>query len=205
MQQNLNGKARFATLYSLDTNANAQNEFFSMDFSDLQELIDRLIKLDLNYNDIIIEGMHKAADMITREQKRLISSKSTKLAEAIDYDGVGTNKTTYYSPSKLDKVTREVVYIRCGYLEDAFDEDADGFNAGIVGTMYEYGRPGKSDDSRRMSKTMTQVRNGKEVEVSKGTIQPQPHIRRGFDNVKERAVETVIDSIMKELDKAFSG
>ena len=205
MQQNLNGKARFVSLYDLDTNANAQNGFFSMDFSDLQELIDRLIKLDLNYNDIIIEGMHKAADMITREQKRLISSKSTKLAEAIDYDGVGTNKTTYYSPSKLDKVTREVVYIRCGYLEDAFDEDADGFNAGIVGTMYEYGRPGKSDDSRRMSPTMTQVRNGKEVEVSKGTIQPQPHIRRGFDNVREKAVEIVIDTIMRELDKAFSG
>lgn len=205
MQQNLNGKARFATLYSLNRNANAQNEFFTMDLSDLQDLIERLMFFEDEYFDVIIEGMHKAADVILREQKRLISSKSTKLAEAIDYDGIGTNTTTYYSPSKMENITRDIVYIRCGYLEDAFDEDADGFNAGIVGTMYEYGRPGKSNDSRRMSKTMTQVRNGKEVEVSKGTIQPQPHIRRGFDNVREKAVEIVIDTIMQELDKAFNG
>ncbi len=35
----------------------------------------------------------------------------------------------------------------------------------------------------------------------KGTIQPTPHIRRGFDEVVEQAVQTVINHINAEIDK----
>ena len=70
---------------------------------------------------------------------------------------------------------------------------------------YEFGRPGNGVFEPfgidRSSPTMIQVRNGEEVEVNKGTIQAEPHIRRGFDNVVEQAAQAVIDSISAELDK----
>ena len=52
---------------------------------------------------------------------------------------------------------------------------------------------------------MKQVRHGKEVEVLKGTIQPQPHIRRGFDNKVNEAVKGVIESVDSELKKLEKG
>lgn len=194
------GEPRKVSFKDLNDNVKADHEFFQMDFSDLQVLIEKLKLFESElHREILIDAMHEAAEMITAEQKRLISGTSERLAEHIRYDGVGVMYKHYYS-IKDGKITKGVVYIRCGYLEDDWETDADGFNPGLIGTMFEFGRPGQSDDSRRQSKTMKQVRNGKEVTVSKGEIQPVPHIRRGFDNVKDQAVLMVIESVMNALD-----
>ena len=43
--------------------------------------------------------------------------------------------------------------------------------------------------------------NGKRYKVKKGTIQAVSHIRRGFDSVKNEAVNTAIDAYNAEIDK----
>ena len=45
----------------------------------------------------------------------------------------------------------------------------------------------------------------KEVEVNKGTIQPVPHIRRGFDNKVKQAAETVISEVQAEINRFERG
>lgn len=163
------------------------DDFFSMEFKSIGELIKRLDMFDEKQSTTVINAMHKAGDMIEAEQKRL--------APECTRDSV--------KQSKVYTTKKGSIGVTVGYQADSFNKDENGFAPGLVGTVMEYGRPGQSPE--RSSPTMTQVRNGKEVEVSKGTIQPQPHIRRGFDNVREKAVEIVIDTIMQELDKAFNG
>lgn len=163
------------------------DDFFSMEFKSIGELIKRLDMFDEKQSAAVINAMHKAGDMIEAEQKRL----------APDYTRDSIKQSKVYTTKKGS------IGVTVGYQAGSFQKDENGFAPGMVGTVMEYGRPGQSPG--HTSPTMTQVRNGKEVEVSKGTIQPQPHIRRGFDNVREKAVEMVIDTIMQELDKAFNG
>ena len=85
--------------------------------------------------------------------------------------------------------------ISTGYHARAFKKDKDGFRAGIVGMVFEFGRPGQKGD------TMTQKRNGKTITVKIGAIQPVPHIRQGFDETVEQASQTVINSVSAEIDK----
>ena len=170
-------------------------DFFSMDFSDLGQLIKELDMFDEKQNTAVLNAIHKAGDMIEAEQKRL----------APDFLKEYIKKGRVYLTKQKNNNS---VGITVGYQSDVFKTDENGFNPGIIGTMHEFGRPGQSDDARRKSETMKQTRKikgvKKEVIINKGKIDPVPHIRRGFDNVKEQAVQMVIDSVMSELEKIFN-
>ena len=161
------------------------DEFFSTELPDIQAFIKELDLLDENVNKAVRDGLHKGADIILAEQKRLAPSK--------------LNLSDYISKSNVYVTKKGVLGVAVGYLSDAFIPDENNINHGAIGSMYEFGRPGQSPE--RSGNTMTQKRHGKTYTVKKGTIQPQPHIRRGFDNVVEQAAQAVIDSISAEIDK----
>ena len=164
------------------------DELFSTELPDIQALIKTLDVFNENVNKAVRDGINKGADIILAEQKRLAPE---KLSE-------------YISKGKLYVTKKGVVGIATGYLENAFTGDAvkengQEFQPGLVGMVYEFGRPGTSP--QRSKDTMSQKRHGKIYTVKKGTIQAQPHIRRGFDNKVDEAVQTVIDYINAEIDK----
>ena len=161
------------------------DETFSMDLPDIQGFIKNFDLMDENINKAVRDGLHKGADIILAEQKRLAPDK-LDLAKHISKGNVYVTK-------------KGVLGVAVGYLSDAFIPDENNVNHGVIGAMYEFGRPGQSP--QRSGDTMTQKRHGKLYTVKKGTIQAQPHIRRGFDNVVEQATQAVIDSISAELDK----
>ena len=163
------------------------DDVFSSDLPDLQGMIKKLDMFNENANKAVRTALHSGADKIVSEQKRLAPEKTR---EAISKGKVYTTK-------------KGVLGIAAGYRQSAFKTDSEGFNPGIVGTVFEFGRPGQS--AQRSKPTMKQVRHGKEVEVLKGTIQPQPHIRRGFDNKVNEAVKGVIESVDSELKKLEKG
>ena len=145
-------------------------------------MIRQLDLTDENVNKAVRSGLHQAADKIMKAQKQLIAGKSQRLANAV-------TKSSIYVTKK------GVVGVSIGYHSSAFKTDQNGFNAGIVGTVFEFGRPGKRGN------TMKQNRNGKIYTVKKGVIQPHPHIRRGFHNAAPQACQAVIDAIQNEIDK----
>ena len=163
---------------------------FTSELPDLQTLIQRLNLLDENVNAAVRQALKSGAEIIMKEQKSLIDGEGTKheLAEAISCSGVYSN-----SENELAVTT--------GYQSSAFEESDDGKNLGIIGMTYEFGRPGQSD--RRGWNTMWQTRNGKNVEVYKGKIEPIPHIRRGFDNKIEEAANLTSEALEKEVAKVF--
>ena len=202
---------------------------FSTETPDLKSLIDSLDMMKDYQRTALIDGMHEAGNIIIAEQKRLISGKSKRLEQAIGHDGVGSYKESdIFNPVTLEKDNRSAYYIRCGYLEDAFETDKDGFNPGVIGLMYEFGRPGESNIAKRQSKTVKQKRkrrkkirvsskrkNAKgwkyseaepaEVEINKGIIVPVPHVRRGFDNKVEEAVNAVAEVLEEAIEKSING
>lgn len=159
---------------------------FSMDFDGLGDFIENLNLLDDNVNAAVRTGIHEGAALIEAEQKRLAPRKT-----------VSAIKTGNIYTTKKGKLKVSV-----GYLSDSFKKNGNKDGLGLIGTIYEFGRPGSSP--RRSSDTMIRKRGGKEYKVQKGTIQPQSHIIRGFENKIEEAVNTVIDSVNEELDK-FGG
>lgn len=161
------------------------DEIFFTELPDIQGFIKNLDLMDENINKAVREGLHKGADIILAEQKRLAPDK-LDLAKHISKGNVYVTK-------------KGVLGVAVGYFSDAFVPDENNINHGVIGSMYEFGRPGQSPE--RSGKEMTQKRHGKLYKVKKGTIQPIPHIRRGFDNVAEQAAQAVIDSISAELDK----
>lgn len=176
------------------------DDFISCDFPDLDEFIRQLDLMDENVNKALREGMESGADIIRDAQRRLIllkpqSTKSkrrhkgrlSKLAKAIDKGEIFVTKK-----GKLG--------INVGYQKEAFQTDTDGFNAGVTGMTIEFGRPGQSTAPRRRE-TMTQTRNGKRVNVEKGSIQPYPHIRLGHDSHVEQASQEVINKYNQVIDK----
>lgn len=225
-------ETRFVNWYNItDTDGRfdyKNRAIFSTETPDLKKLIGSLNMMKDYQRDALRDGMHEAGNIIIAEQKRLISGKSKRLEQAIGHDGVGTYKRLeIFNPVTLEKENRIAYYIRCGYLEDAFETDNDGFNPGVIGLMYEFGRPGKSDISKRQSKTVKQKRkrrkkipvrsnrkNAKgwkyseavptEVEISKGMIAPVPHIRRGFDNKKEEAAELLFRELENAIERAWN-
>ena len=160
---------------------------FTSELPDLQGLIKQLNLLEPNVNAAVRQAMKSGAEIIMKEQKRLISGKSPELAEAISSSGVYSNR-------------KHELAVTTGYQSDAFQEH-DGKNLGIIGLTYEFGRPGQS--SQRSGNKMTQVRNGVQVEVKKGKIEPIPHIRRGFDNKIEEAANLTSEALEKEVAKVF--
>lgn len=159
---------------------------FTSDMPDLEGFIKELDLFDDNVNQALRTAMHTAGDMIGQAQKRLVLSKSKRLAAAISTSRVYTTKDG-------------ALGITSGYQAGAFQEDSTGFNPGLVGMVTEFGRP-------RSSRTkMEQTRNGKKYSVTIGKIQPYPHIRRGFDAVKDRAAQVLIDAYNAEIDKLGGG
>lgn len=163
------------------------DDFISCDFPDLDAFIKELDLMDARVNAALRTGLNAGADIIANEQKRRIQGKSRRLAQAIKKGSIYTTKSGGLG-------------ISTGYQDDAFRTDADGFNAGVVGLTYEFGRPGTSSNRRR-SKTMMQTRHGKRYKVIKGAIQPVPHIRAGFDAALNSAVNEVITAYEREMDK----
>ena len=159
-------------------------EIFSTDIPDLQSFIKELDLFDENVNRALRTAMHESGNMICLAQRRLV--KSQRLAAAITTGQVYTTQKGGLS-------------ITSGYQPEAFRTDGDGFNPGVVGMTYEFGRPGQS--AYRRSETTTRTRNGKRYKVKKGTIQAVSHIRRGFDSVKNEAVNTAIAAYNAEIDK----
>ena len=175
---------------------------FSTDAPDLEEFIRELDKFDENVNKALRAGLHEVGTMICQSQRRLILSKPrarperkskmrlVKLSEAITTSAIYTTKSG-------------ALGITSGYQSGAFKTDSDGFNPGLVGMVTEFGRPGQS--AQRSGDTMMQTRGGKKYSIGKGTIQPYPHIRRGFDAVKDRAAQVLIDAYNAEIDKLGGG
>lgn len=159
---------------------------FSMDFEKLGDLIEKLNLLDDNVNAAVRTGIHEGAALIEAEQKRLAPSKT---ASAI--------KTGSIYSTKKGKLKVDV-----GYLSESFKKNGDKDGLGLIGTIYEFGRPGESSP-QRSSDTMIQKRGGKEYEVKKGEIQPVPHIRRGFDNKSGQAVEITVKYVKDKIGEVF--
>ena len=163
-----------------------EEDFINCDFPDLDSFIRQLDLLKPNVKTAVSAAMSRGADMIKNEQKRLISGKSSKLAAAIDTSDVEVTK------GGALKVTS-------GYQRGAFERNGRNFVPGVVGMVYEYGRPGQSH--YRAKPTAVRRIKGKKFTYNKGAIQPVPHIRRGFDNVKNQAAQEVIDAYNREMDK----
>lgn len=158
---------------------------FSMDFDGLGDFIEKLNLLDDNVNAAVRAGIHDGAALIEAEQKRLAPSKT---ASAI--------KTGSIYSTKKGKLKVDV-----GYLSDSFKKNENGDGLGLIGTIYEFGRPGSSP--QRSSDTMIQKRGGTEYEVKKGTIQPVPHIRRGFDNKSGQAALITVNYVNDKIEEVF--
>lgn len=167
------------------------DETFSMDLPDIQEFIKTLDLMDENINKAVRDGLHKGADIILAEQKRLAPY----------------NLSRYIDKSDIYVTKKGVLGIAIGYMiED------DNINVFAVGNMFEFGRPGNSSTFRknkyryyhRYSKKRATKTGGSGLEVFeglKGTIQPIPHIRRAFNNKIDEAVQTVIDYVNAEIEK----
>ena len=172
-------------------------DFITCDFPDLDSFIRQLDLFNDHVNKALVAGMYTGADMIKNEQKRLISGKSRRLSAAIDKSEIEVTK------SGSLKVTS-------GYQADSFEIDDNGFNPGVVGMTYEFGRPGQSNNTRRRDEYRYWSYYNKKgtfvfMKQRKGTIQPVPHIRRGFDNVKDKVARTIIEVYNRELDKLEKG
>ena len=164
------------------------NAFFSMEMPDLNSFIKKLDMYDRQQNEALRTALHQVGENMKNAQKRRISGVKVgdKLSEYITCGGVYTTE-------------KGSLGIRSGYQKEAFKPDSDGFNPGVVGMTWEFGRPGQSP--RRSGATMTQTRNGKRVEVNKGAIQPVPHIRAGADDTFEQNWQTLVNAANSVTDK----
>ena len=163
---------------------------FSTNNSDIQGLIKKLNMMDENVHKAVREGLHEGADIIMKEQKRLISGKSKRCAAAISKSRVYANR-------------KNQLGVQTGYMSGAFESqkgERDESAPGFIGMVFEYGRPGKKGE-----KTIIQTRNGEEVKVKNGAVAPVSHIRRGFDSKIDEAVQITADKIEKAAIKTMEG
>ncbi len=166
--------------------------FFSMEMPDLQGLIAQLDMFDQDVNGALRQVLHQIGDNIVRAQRKHIEGTR-----------VGKRVSPHISRSRVYTTQKGLLGITAGYQPGAFKKDAEGFNAGVVGMTYEFGRPGTSP--QRSGKTMKQMRNGKQVEVNKGTIQPVPHIRLGYDETLEQNIQTLVNAVNAEIERLNRG
>lgn len=167
---------------------------FSSEMPDIQGLIKKLDMMDENVNKAVREGLKDGADIIMKEQKRLIVSKSQRLADSITKSRVYANK-------------KNQLGVQTGYQAGAFKEEKDGKTPpGRVGMILEFGRPGQKGKTE-ITQTRTKTQDGEKVKVKvkvkNGKIEPVPHIRRGFDTKKEEAVNTVAEGLEKAVEKTL--
>ena len=159
-----------------------------MELPDLDGFIKKLDMYDQQQNEALRTALHQVGDNMKQAQKRRISGVK-----------VGDKLSEYITCGAVYTTEKGSLGIRSGYQAGAFKTDSDGFNPGVVGMTWEFGRPGQSP--RRSGPTMTQTRNGKKVTVKKGAIQPVPHIRAGFDDTVEQNVQTLINAVNAVTDK----
>ena len=155
--------------------ANSGTTAYTVEATGLQDFLKSLNKLDENVNSAVVNGLKQGAEVIRAEQKRLISSKSSKLPNFITVGQIKTNK-------------KGNLVIDVGYSADAVRQVPEG-------VILEFGRPSGN------KKTMKQIRKGKSYTVKIGKIQAFSHIRRGFDNKINEAVKVTIDCVDAELKK----
>lgn len=167
-------------------------ELFSSELPDLDSFIKELDLLDKNVQTAIQHAMKSGAQKICAAQRRRLLEGNPKLMRISSHITLG--------PLKVNR--RGSVSITSGYQPEAFKSGGNKENIGVIGLTYEFGRPGESP--KRNKKTMRQFRRGKHVDISKGNIAPIPHIRRGFDDEINAAVEEVITSTENEIGKVFN-
>ena len=181
-------------------------EMFHSELPDIRSMINKLNAFDEKANKAIRDGINKGGDIILAEQKRLISTQK-----------VGKRLSKALKKSRLTVSKKHFVSVNTGYQEDSFNVGAgDKYwqkeSDGIIGLTYEFGRPGQSP--QRSGETMKQKRkNAKgwkyseaeptEVTIKKGAIAPVPHVRRGFDNKVEEAVNAVAQELETALDEVM--
>ena len=167
-------------------------DFITCDFPDLDAFIRELDLLDKNVNAALRSALHKTGEMIAGAQKRKIRYKSKRLADAISSGDIFTTNNGSLG-------------ISVGYQYDAFEVDYDNFDTtklGVVGLVFEFGRPGQSSATRSSPETYRHLNgNVSGFIVKKGTVQPIPHIRAGFDEIKGYCVKILINAYNREIDK----
>ena len=142
----------------------------------LGELTQSLLAMGKEGRQAVIDGVSECTEMITQRQRELCPVDSIK---------------QYITKGRIAISPKGTVGMSTGYQDDAFDRSYSKESPpGVIGLTFEFGRPGESD--KGSSPTMKQVRNGKVVTVEKGSIDPVPHIRRGFDETAEHASDHLI-------------
>ena len=68
------------------------SDTFHSDIPDLSEFMKSLDMLDENVRKAVVKGLNKGADIIVNAQKRRISAKSQRLADAIKKGSIYTTK-----------------------------------------------------------------------------------------------------------------
>lgn len=155
-------------------------EFFSTELPDLKKLREALRSADENVRAAAIRGVEIGGRRILAAQKA-------------------------YAPENLrEHITMETetlkdgtVRAKCGYQKAQFSSGPKGWSYGVQGAVAEYGSPGHSS-ARRASEYYTIYRRGKTIKRKKRGRVAQPHIRRGYDEQFEAAVQDALS----ELDRA---
>lgn len=175
------------------------DEFFSAELPDIQGFIKDLDLLNENINKAVRDGLHKGAERIVSAQRRLAPY----------------NLSEYIYAGKIYVTKKGDIGVACGYIGIDTEEmlsERYGVSPFVLGRIFEFGRPGNSSTFRkdkyryyhRYNKRRAKKTGGSGLEIFKGlkgAIQPQPHIRRGFDEAIEEAVQILIDSVTAEIDK----
>lgn len=183
---------------------------FQMDLGDeLQEMLKSMDMLDDNINLIAVEAMESAGEIVADEQKRLIQNKYPTLASCI-------KKGKIYVTKNKGRFTISVGY------------DSNAIIAHPESVIVEFGKPSENRHRKKVEtgrkvdvfvpskrerdgghwktekeKLVPQNKEGKLLD-SKGRIigyvEPKSHIRKGFDNVKEKALESCIEMIKEKME-----
>lgn len=142
------------------------NDVFDLGFEGMQAQINQLVsaldRMDKSVNEGALQAAQESAEIIAREQKRLLSAANFAHPKA---DLQGLIKVQKSSSKKYYK-------LKIGYDSEAIKQHPELL-------VIEFGRPGKS--ARRMKKTDSLGRK-------KGDFPPQtPHIIAGFIIAKDEA------------------
>ena len=160
-------------------------EFFTVEMPDLSRLREALLSADGNVRAAAIRGVEKGGRRILAAQK------------AYAPEGLKSHITM-----ETETLKDGTVRARCGYQKEAFEYPKDngwyaGWSYGVQGAVAEFGSPGHST-ARRASQYYEVYINGKLKKKKKRGRVAQPHIRRGYDEQIEAAVQDALG----ELDRA---
>lgn len=163
----------------------SSSEVFSADEPDLNKFFKDLDLLKEDVYTAAASGLRSGGEMIRDRQKQLAGQISSHLPEKITCSGVKVSKNGALS------------------VESGYTDFEDGW--AVVGMVFEHGRPGQSSGRKNEKRYWSYRRLGKGKLISlaqkKGTIQPRPHIRRGFDEMVGAASGEVIKTVNSAVDR----